>query len=86
MLCYLGLSICRFATYLLGREQQYHVTATKLMERLERVQECIVFLTVNGEKASPQKVICELEGEFKEAWEMVKALKAFMKEHPGKAQ
>ena len=82
MLCYLGLSICRFATYLMDREQNYHVSCDKLLNLLEGVQECLVPMSVNGERLESRKVLSELDGEQKEAWQAVCALKEYMNEHP----
>ena len=82
MICYLGLSLCRIATYLMDRDQSYHVSCSRLMDLLTPVQECLVLLTVNGTKTVPRKTICEIEGETKKAWDAVLKLIEYMRMNP----
>lgn len=69
-LCYLGLSLCRVAQYLLKKNEGYKITCAELLHRLSHVQECIVMMTVNGEQIEPQKTLNELRGADKETWEL----------------
>ena len=82
MICYLGLSLCRVASYMLKRDQKLVISCGRLMDTLEKVQECIVLLTINGQKIKPQKQLSELDKETQEIWDKVLKIIDYMKEHP----
>ena len=82
MICYCGLSLCRVAVYLLKRDQNFTIPCSRLMSTLENVQECIIFLSINGQKIKPQKQLSEMDKKTQETWEKVLAITKYMKEHP----
>ena len=73
-ICYLGLTLCRVAQYMLKRDYDYKITCTELLHRLSHVQECIVIMTMNGMKMDPKKSLNELKGGDKETWDIVEHL------------
>ena len=84
MLCYLGLTLTRVAQYMLKTKLNYNIDTVELMKRLERVQECLVFIVYNNEKFKPTRVISELEPKEKETWDKVVQLIEYMDINPAK--
>ena len=72
-------TICRFVQYILDRDYDFHITCSELLDRLEKVQECIVIAKVNGEQLKPVTTILQLESPEKETWETVTRLMTDMK-------
>lgn len=82
MLCYLSLSLCRLVQYLLDRDYGLHITCSKLMDRLEKVHECMVFARMNGEAVKPITTLSKLESPESEVWNTVSAFIDHMKKNP----
>lgn len=82
MICYLGLTLCRTAQYLLKRRFDYSITCSELLDQLTRVQECLVIMDINGEKVDPKTVLSELNGKDRETWSKVELLLEDLKQHP----
>lgn len=82
MICYLGLTLCRVATYLMDREQSYHISCPRLMELLSQVHECLVLISVNGSKIEPRKTTSEVTGEANKAWSAALKLIDYMHKNP----
>ena len=82
MICYLGLTLCRVSQYMLKRIESYDITCETLMKRLEHVQECIVFASVNGETIKPIHTMSEMNENEKETWDVVTSLIDYTKDNP----
>lgn len=80
MICYLGLSLCRFAQYMLKDKYSFHIPSPKLLDCCSRVQECHVILTVDG-KMKAMKTLSELSGLDQEVWMKVTDLLTWFKEN-----
>lgn len=84
MMCYLGLTLCRVAQYLLSRNFQLEISSQDLLDQLEKVQECLVIIIVNGEKLKPTKTISQLEEQEEKTWQKVSSLMKYMSDNPAK--
>ena len=84
MMCYLGLTLCRVAQYMLRTMYGYKITCSKLIDLLMHVQECTVTVEINGERLNSQKTINELNEQEQIAWDHAKKLITYMKKHPAK--
>ena len=80
MTCYLGLSLCRFAQYMLKDKYSFHIPSPKLLDCCSHVQECHVILTVDG-KMKAMKTLSELSGLDQEVWMKVTDLLTWFKEN-----
>ena len=82
MLCYLGLSLCRFIQYLLCRDYGYRITCSELLERLEKVQECMIVMKIDSQAVRPFSVLSKLEPLEEKTWGIVSRLINRMKNSP----
>ncbi len=82
MVCYLGLTLSKLATYVLRRERNYRITCPDLLDRLNNVLECLVIVNVNGEKMQPVKTLNELEDMDLEVWQVTEELLRYIRENP----
>jgi len=82
MICYLGLTLSKLASYVLKREQAYKITCPELLDRLDNVQECLVMINVNGEQLQPIKTLSQLEGKDLEVWQATEKLIEYIQSHP----
>ena len=82
MMCYLGLTLCRVAQYLLKTKQSFTISCSKLMDHLEKVQECIVIMNIDGSQIKPIRSISELEPAEEQIWKTVSSLLQYMKDNP----
>ena len=84
MMCYLGLTLCRVAQYMLSRHFQFEISSQDLLDQLDKVQECLVIVIVNGEKLKPTKTISQLEEREEKTWQAVSSLMQYMIDHTAK--
>ena len=82
MICYLGLTLSKLATYVLRREQNYRITCPELLDRLNNVLECLVIVDVNGGKMQPIKTLNQLEDVDLEVWQATEELMRYIRENP----
>lgn len=85
MMCYLGLTLCRVAQYLLKTKQSFSISCSKLLDQLEKVQECIVIANIDGSQIKPIRSISELEPAEEQIWNAVSSLLQYMKDNPAQA-
>ena len=81
MICYLGLSLCRFAQYMLKDRYDFQISSSKLLDCCANVQECYVVMVVNG-KTTAMKTLSELRGLEQEVWTNVTKMLDTFKEPP----
>ena len=81
MICYLGLSLCRFAQYMLKDRYDFQISSSKLLDCCANVQECYVVMVVNG-KTTAMKTLSELRGLEQEVWTNVTKMLDTFKETP----
>ena len=82
MMCYLGLTLCRIAQYMLASIYHFHISSSDLLEQLMMVQECLVIIHVGEEKFKPIKSISELDEKAKKTWDVVSSYIQYLNEHP----
>ena len=78
MLCYLGMTLCKIGQYMLKDKFGYEISGTELLDRLEKVQECISVIDIQNVKLKYQKKICSLYDKEAETWDMVQKLLEYL--------
>ncbi len=86
MICYLGLTLAKLGTYVLKREQDYSITCSEFLDRLDNVQECLVILKMDDEQLQPIKTLSQLEGKDLEVWQAAEKLLTYINKNPFKLE